>query len=691
VATRPRRDLGPDHGIDCRTGDDLPGARRGKTRLGPDWLPFAPGTRAPLRPRDLLPPPLTGPIDRDPPPRGRPGTLGVTTQVGDYQSRLQPHAGEAFAFDADPVSIALSPDGSLLLARTADNRLHLFDTPSGRKIREVVDPRATASNPYSGSLGPAFSPDGAQVLIDDPENQDLVFIDLATGESARRSRLDAVVWCKALAISQCGRRAVAACDAFEILHLDGKPRREQVPLENRRARVSIAPGGRFAASAGNTDRSDWRRTDIRLHRLLDAPTGVVRETVIADAELAVPSPDGRFIAVTLSGGGVRLFDEQWDEVWAAEASAERYSSDIVALQPHFDAAGRELVVVDPVACTATRVGLPDGRLIGPPVAMGRLSRRDRLATSVLSHDGRWVAATTDDPRRRVSVRELATGRGLPVLGIGPINSIHAVGPGSLLLTAHHAGEPAALVVTEPADLDRTPQPRTPGYRACFGFRADGVLVGMGAERSTLRIAPALAADAARRAVKLNRAVPWGPGVFSADGRHLLVADRSPCLVDARTGRILAEPRSRSRNLVPIAFSPDGSCVLTAAGSAVATVWSIPSLRRRATFGIPGALGGAVFSADNDLVVVWRPGYPNSCRVVALPDGRELGKREPIADLTVRRVAEFLRSIKPPAGDRISELSISADARWIGVKTENGTVAIYEATPTAPDEADRPSA
>ncbi len=104
---------------------------------------------------------------------------------------------------------ALTPDGRLLLARTADDRAALWDTTSGNRLRVFDGPR--------GVWLAAISPDGKRLLADAPGS--LALYDAEDGRLLRRLTLpEGPV--TALAFSPDGRRAaVGSGDTIRVWDL----------------------------------------------------------------------------------------------------------------------------------------------------------------------------------------------------------------------------------------------------------------------------------------------------------------------------------------------------------------------------------------------------------------------------------------------------------------------------------------
>jgi len=229
-------------------------------------------------------------------------------------------AGWRHGGDAGQVQVlALSPDGHIALAGSADGTIGLFDSVTGQNIRNV----SLHSSPISAL---AFLPDGARVLSAD-QNGMLKLWDVASGREIRSftSRSDSVV---AMAVAPDGATALSGSrygtvtlwdlrSGWELRTFTGHSRDSIIA-------VAFSPDGQTALSAGSDGtvkawdiaaaRTFWGRMwwAVRKGAELRTLSGYAGERTAQSSSLwegrLAFSPDGRTMLTGNVDGSLRLWD-----------------------------------------------------------------------------------------------------------------------------------------------------------------------------------------------------------------------------------------------------------------------------------------------------------------------------------------------------------------------------------------------
>jgi eukaryotic-like serine/threonine-protein kinase len=395
-------------------------------------------------------------------------------------------------------AVALSPDGRLVLTGGDDRTARLWQAATGEP---VAGPLA-----HGGAVEHvALSPDGKVALTGSKDNTARLW-DAATGRplGPPLAHQDVV---RAVAFSPDGRLALtgsndATAQLWEVPA--GRPVGPRLRHEGAVRGVAFSPDGKQVLTGSND----------RTARLWEAATG--KRLAVLPHTHPVPGvafrPDGRALAT----GSEDRTAREWDA---------RTGRPLGPPLRHDEEVGR-------VAYS------PDGRL---------------LLTAGWTRDARLWGAGTDRPAAA------------PLRHHGGLTTAAFSRDGRTVLTASddHA---ARLWRVTPA-LPPTPFPRLPGPAQVVAFSPDGatVLVAAG-ERAWLWYA----ATGALVAGPLVHPAAVLAGAFSPDGRAVLTggADGSAWLWGAADGRQLAGPFRHPDPVWAVAFRPDGKAFATGSGHSV---------------------------------------------------------------------------------------------------------------------------
>jgi CHAT domain/WD domain, G-beta repeat len=118
-----------------------------------------------------------------------------------------------------------------------------------------------------------------------------------------------------------------------------------------------------------------------------------------------------------------------------------------------------------------------------------------------------------------------------------------------------------------------------------------------------------------------RAAAFSPdGVWVATG-----SDGAARLLDATTGRQVAEMEHRLRWIWAVAFNPDAGLLATGSGDKTAGLWHIPTGENRARLHHDGLVGAVAFSPDGDLLAT--ASDDGTSRLWEVRSGHELARLE----------------------------------------------------------------
>jgi WD40 repeat protein/tRNA A-37 threonylcarbamoyl transferase component Bud32 len=401
------------------------------------------------------------------------------------------HAGRVRA-------VALGPDGRLLLTGGDDNVARLWETATGRP---VGGPLA-----HGGAVEHvAFSPDGAVALTAAKDGTARLW-DTATGA--------------ALGPPMAHTDAVLA--------------------------VAFSPDGRLAATGSNDATA----------RLWDVPSGRPHGDPLRHegAVLGLAfSPDGRQLLAGSQDKTARL----WDVGTGHALHVFRHARGVpgVAFRPDGQA-----VATGSEDFTAREWDVRTGQPLGPP-----LRHDDKVGHVAYGPDGRLLL--TAMWKDRVFLWEAGSERPAfaPLRQHGDLSSIVLGRDGGTVLTA--GADHTARLWRVPGPLLPVSFPRQPGPVLVTAFGPDGTaLLAAGGKQAWLFKADTGAVIAG----PLDHDAAVLAGAVSPDGRTLLTGDHggSAWLWDAATGRRLAGPFRHADPVWAVAFRPDGQAFATGSGHSV---------------------------------------------------------------------------------------------------------------------------
>jgi WD40 repeat protein/class 3 adenylate cyclase/tRNA A-37 threonylcarbamoyl transferase component Bud32 len=478
----------------------------------------------------------------------------------------------------------------LVLTGTAENATYVVDTATLRVRQRLPSGAFTAGLSLDGRLAALGGEDGSVTLLD-----------LPTGKRRRLAdRHDGRV--QELAFGADGRTLATVGDDGRGLAWDlrrGRVRETLTGHSGRVTHVNVSDDGRTLYTTGVDSRIIvW---DIAGDRRLAQPfpgANPIGEGVVP--ALAV-SPDGRWLAAGLRGGGVRLRDAR---TLRLRGELPGLDGD-VALAVEFSPDGRTMAVTGSGGSVELR-DASSGRRIRPPlpgVGSGFGAPRGPNWTPPPSSDAQALDFSPDGDR--LAVADLLGNVRLLDLRSGRV----------------HDG------------------PRLPTGAISLSYSPDGKLLAIGLadygtelrDGRSLRVVAHLSIGAGEDA---DRAVR-----FSPDGRLLAVTSHEgytqlwDVTTRRRAGRRLT---GHEGGVLGAEFSPDGRMLATTAGDGDAILWDVAS--RRALGTLPGPLGyvSARFATDGRQLFVLRDSgdaerwevdadawSEHACRVA----GRELTRAE----------------------------------------------------------------
>jgi WD40 repeat protein len=522
-------------------------------------------------------------------------------------------------FETANSGAVFSRDGRHLAYSTADHAVHLWDVRAGAEVRVLRGHRA-----HVRAL--AFSPDGKRLASGGryPDNSVRLW-SVPAGEEipVRRGHQNEIA---TLAFSPDGARLASGSLDKTACLWDARTGKRVVVLKGHTGVVghlAFSPDGKHLATT----------SDDETVRLWDAASGEPVAVLCGHTRLvwaAVFSPDGALLASASADGTVRLWDLKqlaWNSVLRGHTS---FVYDVA-----FSPDGRRAIST---AWDGTaRLWDPNtGRESAPPFlhAAGQADRN--VAAACFSPDGRQVATVTAsgavtvwDIATREKVRTLRVPpgdwRGYPRAAFQPKGKYLAVGGGDGAVRLWDAAGDAPVAVLHlhedlvldvafspdgrqlaSAGTDRTVRlwdigtrsPRTMlrghedlVYRVAYS--ADGRLLASASKDKTVRLW-----DPATH--ELLAILPHGSAVygvaFSPNGRRLAAAcaDNSIRLWDVASARRaggtefleaeVAELRGHEDYVHAVAWSPDGTRLLSASGDRTVRVWDSLSAHERARRG-----------------------------------------------------------------------------------------------------------
>ncbi|MEZ4768640.1 MAG: BTAD domain-containing putative transcriptional regulator [Caldilineales bacterium] len=459
-------------------------------------------------------------------------------------------------------SIAFSPDGSMLASGSIDATVRLWDIVGSRSASGSGHVRAVLRD-HEGSLqAVAFSPDGRT---------------LASGSRDATIRL----WDVAAILAAGGGNAFEVLQGHSLLVLG----------------LDFSPDGRLLASAGADQ-------VIRLWDMTDARPSTERASIVLDGHSdrvtsVTFSPGGKTLASASNDGSVRLWD-------AASGRClhvlNRHRNWVLSVA--FDPTGR-MVASGSIDRSILIWDLFDEQMLAgerPPYA--RQDHSDWVRSVAFSPDGHILASGGDD--KSVRLWDVRT-RQLLRLHQGFKNRVLSVAfspDGATLASASEDGKARLWRIDAPAmqyELPAGGQRSVAGQLKSVAFSPSGDLLATGGGRSPVNIWDA-------RSGRLRSTLRGHLGrivcvVFSPDGRFVAAGgeDRSVyvwSLNQHRSGGLPRIMRIHEQAVVSLAFSPDSTLLASGSADRNVCLWDVATGQVRNTLtGHSNWVNGVAFSSD----------------------------------------------------------------------------------------------
>lgn len=407
-------------------------------------------------------------------------------------------------------------------------------------------------------------------------------------------RVNAVAW------SPDGKQ-IASCGQDGFVKLwdagSGKEIASLVAHGGGAAALAFSERGELLATAGADGTIKlWDVASRKIVATFFGHLGTVRAVAIA--------PDVSSLASAGDDGTVRF----WDVV-SRRATATRWG------RPR----SREPAADDPSQFVRSIAYSPDGLLVasggyqvvriweaGSAAAKTMLSVAEGHVTALaFSPQGTTLAAGTDGAIYRWDVESLVP-RSTPVTVEGRVNGLRYSADGRLLAAATDNG---ALLFREPADRQREGPLRLAGHVGGvtgIALSPNGETIVTSGVDGTVRLwnPQSGSVDKIEPDVVLRRQRPSVAVAYSPDGK-LFAAGGSDAITlwNVKDGVETATLKNRSGDIAQIAFSPDGTRLVSAGKDWPILIWDLASQRVTAALnGHTGAVNSISFSADGKVLI-----------------------------------------------------------------------------------------
>ena len=492
-------------------------------------------------------------------------------------------------------SVAFSPDGKQILTGSLDLTVRQWDAASGQEIRIVT----------KDALRAVFSPDGKSVLTNGGGGEYVPALwDATTGRKIREFVGHTQVP-SGLAFSTDGKQVLTGS-------LDKTARLWEVATGKEIRAFKGHVGGVTGVAFSPDGKQVLTGSHDKTVRLWDTTNGKeIRtvETFPSDVESVAFSPDGKHVAVA-----VRNYRPV--EVWNALSGEQAFvcfGTGVMANTVGFSADGTKLVVGGFLAWVWDGREGRNSRTL-PAGAFESLIGR-RVTAAVISPDGKRILAGCLD--RKARLWDAETGQELRTFP-GHADAVKSVAfspNGKQVLTCAAGEKQARLWDAESAkELHAFALPDE--SVAVAAFSPDGTRVLTGGDSSTTQGGARLwdaRTGKELRAFGTPRETVYSIA-FSPDGKKLVTGENlnTARLWDTETGKVIHEfhghmsivsPRGVRVKVMAVAFSPDGSLVLTGSIDGTARLWDVRTGKevRTLTSDLAAVLS-ATFSPDGKWVV-----------------------------------------------------------------------------------------
>lgn len=274
--------------------------------------------------------------------------------------------------------VAWSPDGRCLATVGDDRTIRLWDAATGRQLRDLTP------QPDWWSCGVVFSPDGRCVISAGGNDDEIVVVDVVTGNCMRRFRGHQRP-VQVFALSLDGRTLASADKAHTLRLWDAATGKSLLQRQGKYSFFAISADCKLLAVAATIPGPPNRPE--HLIRLWDGTTGQETLTLNADAPIGSLcfSPDGSTLAAGYYyDGGITL----WDTLTGQQIrglAGHPFSASRLTFSPD----GRILASAGPLGATATGFRLWDvvaGQQLGEAATGG-----GGITRQAFSPDGKALA------------------------------------------------------------------------------------------------------------------------------------------------------------------------------------------------------------------------------------------------------------------------------------------------------------